>query len=234
MIEEPPLLRIARAETRNRPTEAQIAAFRDVPTGFVTDALGGSGAMEPEMKPLPGLPFRMAGPALTCHSGPEDILGLLAAMTQIQPGDVVVNAAGGWRGCAAVGDSVCGMARNAGAAGMVTDGMARDLDGLLEVGLPLFCLGITPNSPFSKGPGTVGLPVMVGGRPVSSGDMIVADRDGVVVVPFDRIDAVIARLHGIRELEAEREANVASGMVCPQAVLDLLDSERTSYVTAAD
>lgn len=234
MIEEPPLLRVARAETRNRPTEAQIAAFRDVPTGFVTDAMGGAGAMDAEIKPLPGLPFRVVGPALTCHSGPEDVLGLQAALTEIRPGDVVVNAAGGWRGCAAVGDSICGMARNAGAVGMVTDGMARDLDGLQEVGLPLFCLGITPNSPFAKGPGTVGLPVMVGGRPVSSGDMIVADRDGVVVVPYERIDAVIERLQGIRDVEAEREKRVAAGMTCPQAIRDVLESAQTVYVTAAD
>lgn len=233
MIEEPPLLRIARAENRNRPSEAQIAAFRDVPTGFVTDAMEGSGAMEADIKPLPGLPFRVAGPALTCYSGPEDVLGVHAALSEIRPGDVVVNAVGGWRGCAAVGDSVCGMAKNAGAAGLVTDGMARDLEGILAVGLPLFCAGITPNSPFGKGPGTVGLPVMVGGRPVESGDMIVGDRDGVVVVPFARIDAVIARLEQIRAAETEREAQVAAGLVCPQAIRDLLASDATSYDAVA-
>ncbi len=233
MIEEPPLLRIARAENRNRPTEAQIAAFRDVPTGFVTDAMEAAGAMDAGIKPLPGLPFRVAGPALTCYSGPEDILGLLAALTEIRPGDVVVNAAGGWRGCAAVGDRVCGMARNAGAAGLVTDGMARDLDGIEAIGLPLFCAGITPNSPFGKGPGTVGLPVVVGGRPIESGDMIVADRDGVVVVPFARIDALIARLQDIRTLETELDAKVSEGLVCPQPIRDLLASDSVSYDAVA-
>ena len=233
MIEEPPLLRVARAENRNRPTEAQIAAFRGVPTGFVTDAMDGAGAMPAEIKPLPGLPFRVAGPALTCYSGPEDILGLLAALTEIRPGDVVVNATGGWRGCAAVGDRVCGMARNAGAAAIVTDGMARDLEGIQAMGLPMFCAGITPNSPFGKGPGTVGLPVVVGGHPVASGDMIVADRDGVVVVPFARIDTVVARLDEIRALETELDAKVSDGQVCPQWVRDLLASDEASFDAVA-
>src|SRR3546814_3672843 len=76
-------------------------------------------------------------------------------------------------------------------------------------------LGVTPNSSARFGPGTVGLPVTCGGVPVRSGDLIVADRDGVVVVPFDRIDAVAERVAAIREAEAATEAKVKAGMVRP-------------------
>lgn len=222
MIEEPPLLTIAGRTSRNRPTAAQIAAFADMPTGFVADAMEGQGALSMAIKPLPGLPHRVVGPALTCRSGPEDILALMAALTEVQPGDVLVNATGGWQGCAAMGDRVAGMLRNAGAAGAVTDGPARDLPGIQAVGLPVFCTGLNPNSPFSKGPGTVGLPVEIGGRRVESGDMIVADADGVVVVPFARIDAVAARLADIAALEAALDAEVAAGRTCVPGVVELL------------
>ena len=230
MIEEPPLLTIAGRASRNRPSAAQIAAFRDMRTGVVCDAMDGTGALDPAIKPLLGLPQRLVGPALTCDSGPADILALLASLSEVEPGDVLVNATGGWRGCAAQGDQVMGMARNAGAAGAVTDGMARDIDGLRQVGLPLFCIGLNPNSPHGKGPGTVGLPVQIGGRTVASGDMIVADEDGVVVVPFARIDAVVARAAEVMRLEEDLGAEVAAGLTVPENIKDLLESEAVARV----
>lgn len=228
MIEEPPKLTIN--TKRNRPTADQIAAFQDVPTGFICDAMSGYGALDPVIKPLPGLPTAMAGPALTCHSGPEDILSLLAALSELTPGDVIVNATGAWRGCAAIGDRVSGMAKNAGAAGTVTDGMARDLPGIVEVGLPLFAAGLNPNSPFTKGPGSVGLPVDIGGRHIESGDMIIADQDGVVHVPFVRIDQVIESLKAIKQLESELDAEVSKGLKVPEAIVELTKGPQTRRI----
>jgi hypothetical protein len=75
------------------------------------------------------------------------------------------------------------MLKNRGVLAFVTDGLVRDLPGLLAVGLPVYCAGLTPNSPVRNGPGTVGLPVVVGGVHVEAGDIVVADQDGVVIVP---------------------------------------------------
>ncbi|TCO71939.1 RraA family protein [Rhodovulum euryhalinum] len=212
MIEEPPILTIR--PPKRRPSAAQIAAFQGVPTGFVCDAMEGRGALSPAIAPLGGgrdIDCRAAGPALTALNRPSDILATLAALDHVQPGDIVVAAFGGFQGCAALGDLVTGMMKNAGAAGVVTDGPMRDYAGLVQVGLPAWCTGLNPNSPFATGPGEVGGPVEIGGRTVETGDMIVADRDGVVVVPFARIDAVIARLAEVGRLEAETEARVAAG-----------------------
>lgn len=211
MIEEPPLLTIRRAFPR--PTAAQVAAFQDVPTGFVCDALGGQGAMHTVIRPIGGLEREVhaAGPALVADNGPAEILATVAAVHFAQPGDVIVAATHGGRNVAAAGDNLCAMMRNKGCVAFVTDGELRDYKGLMEVGLPAWCTGLNPNSPFSKGPGRVGFGATVAGRHVESGDMIVADRDGVVVVPFARIDAVIARLEQITRLEAEAEAKVRSG-----------------------
>lgn len=222
MIEEPPLLRIAGADSRQRPRQTQIDALTGVPTGFVCDAMEGKGALS-GIAPLDpaALPVAMCGPALTVHSGPEDILALLAALGEVQPGDVLVNAFG-WQGCAAAGDRLMGMAKNGGAAGLVTDGPVRDHEGIVKVGLPVFCTGLCPNSPYAKGPGSVGLPVRLGGLVVESGDMIVADRDGVVVVPFARIDEVIEAVAHIAELETSLDAEIAGGLKLPGEIAELL------------
>lgn len=213
MIEEPPLLTIRSAGPR--PTATQVAAFRDIPTSLVCDALGGGGALSAVIRPLGDgrdLDRIVAGPAITADNGPADVLATLAALSYVQPGDVLVAAVAGHQGCAAAGDRVMGMLRNAGGAALVTDGPVRDYAGIVKAGIPVWCTGLTPASPYSKGPGRVGEPVNVGGQQVATGDMIVADRDGVVVVPFERVDAVIARLADVHRQEQELDARVSDGL----------------------
>jgi len=227
MIEEPPLLTIA--HDPRRPDAAQVAAFRGMPTSFVVDAMYGSGALSSIIRPLGesrDLVSVAAGPALTVGCGAGDILALLAALDSVRDGDIVLAAFDGFQGSAACGDRVCGMMRNAGAAGFVTDGPVRDYAGIVEVGLPCWATGLTPASPYTNGPGTVGLPVQIGGRQVETGDMIVADHDGVVVVPFARIDAVIAKLETIRALETALDAEIAGGLKIPPSTVELLKSDR--------
>jgi len=227
MIEEPPVLKIKK--TRNRPTKPQIEAFANVPTGFVVDAMYGRGALVSDIYPIAGLTDTrsIAGPALTADNGPADILATLAALHYLQPGDILVAGFSGHQGCAAAGDRLCGMIKNAGGAALVTDGPVRDLAGLKQAGLPLWATGLTPNSPFSSGPGVVGFPLQIGGQQVSSGDMVVADSDGVVVVPFAQIDQVIDRLQTIERLERDRDQQVADGLKVPENVLEILHSKRT-------
>lgn len=230
MIEEPAILKIKRPS--QRPTQAQIDAFQGVPTGFVCDAMDGLGAMHKSIQALgagEGLAHSAAGPALTAYNGPADILANLAALKFVQKGDVLVSCVDGHQGCATVGDRITGMAKNCGAIGFVTDGPMRDFEGVAKVGLPSWCTGLNPNSPFTKGPGTVGFGVNIGGRQVETGDMIVADRDGVVVVPFADIDVVIARLEQIKELEMALDKEVEEGLKVPQNILDLLESDQVAY-----
>lgn len=232
MIEEPKALTIKRPE--KRPTDSQIAAFQGVPTGFVVDAMYGGGALAPEISPLGagcGLDTQVAGPALTVDNRPSDILALLGALPLIREGDMVVSAFAGFQGCAAAGDRVSGMMKNNGAAGFVTDGPMRDHQGLAGVGLPCWCTGLNPDSPFSTGPGKIGLPIQIGGKTVETADMVIADRDGVVVVPFAQIDAVIARLADVTELETSLDAEVAAGLKIPEPIEALLEGDGVNWVT---
>jgi len=228
MIEAPPVLTIR--TSMRRPSEAQIAAFQGVPTGFVVDALLGGGALSSSIQPIGGgrdVRCVAAGPALTADCGAADVLATFAALKFIQAGDVVVSAFAAHSGCAAAGDRLVGMMKNSGAAGFVTDGPVRDYDGIVPVGLPVWCSGLTPASPHMTGPGSVGFPVQIGGQEVETGDMIVADRDGVVVVPYERLDDVIGNLKRIRQLEEALDADVAAGLKIPAWVDAFLASDKT-------
>jgi len=208
MIEEPPPLVFA--ASAERPPAELVERFRGVPTSFIVDAMGGAGALDWRIRPLVGC--SLAGVALTCDCGPVDNLAFMAALAGSRPGDVFVVATGGYTGTAVTGDLLIGVAKNRGAAGFVTDGLVRDLDDLEKVGLPVFAMGATPNSPQRRGPGSVGLPVVCGGVPVATGDVVVGDRDGVVVVPRERIAATLDSLEQVKAMEAATLERVRGGL----------------------
>lgn len=228
MIKDPPLLTIRRKYPR--PSPAEVAVFANVPTGHAVDALGGRGALDYRIKPLAPATTVMVGVAMTCHCGPADNLALFAALASAAPGDVLVAATDGFTATSVTGDLLMGMARNRGLAGLVTDGLARDVAGIVAVGLPVYCAGLTPNSPVRNGPGTVGLPVVVGGVAIEPGDIVIADNDGVVIVPREQASAVIARLSDVRAAEAVLEGKVKAGLEIPDFIQSILASDRVTEI----
>ena len=227
MIEDPPLLQIRRRFPR--PTSGEVEAFRGIPTGNVCDAMNGRGAMDGRIKPIAGS-AAFCGVALTCDAGPADNLAVLGALAIAQPGDVIVCATDAFAETAVTGDLVLGMLKNRGAVAFVTDGFVRDVPGIIGVGLPCYAAGITPNSPARNGPGTVGLPIVVGGVAVNAGDIVIGDQDGVVVVPAALIRQTIERLPAIRAAEADLEAKVKAGLEIPGFLQNMIDAGRFSEV----
>lgn len=221
MIEDPPLLTIRR--NFPRPSAAEVAAFAGTPTGFVVDAMNGRGALDARIKPI-GDTLAFCGVAVTCETGPADNLAAMGTLTVVRPGDVVICAAEGFERAAVTGDLLLGMMKNSGVVGFVTDGVVRDLIGIRAVGLPCFAAGITPNSCVRNGPGTVGQPVVVGGVAVESGDIVLGDEDGVVVVPRAKIAAVIERLKAVRAAEADLDAKVKGGLKIPSFIQAMIDA----------
>jgi 4-hydroxy-4-methyl-2-oxoglutarate aldolase len=228
MIVDPPTLTI-RAEFE-RPDKALLEKFTGIATGFVVDSMGGGGALDHRIKPLAPSATIMVGVALTCNAGPADNLALFGALSIARPGDILVAATGGYTGTAVTGDLLLGMARNRGIVGFVTDGMVRDIAGILEVGLPVYCAGVTPNSPARNGPGTVGQPVDLGGQRIEAGDVLIGDRDGIVVVPRQRAPAVLEALAGVRAAEAALDTKVKGGLEIPDFVRAILASDRVRYI----
>jgi 4-hydroxy-4-methyl-2-oxoglutarate aldolase len=209
MIENQPVLTIHRGH--RRPEPALIEAFRGACTSHLADAMGGRGALDWRIKPLDPGNAAFVGPALTAHSYPADIYGMVGAAMEAQAGDVILCVNESYTGTAVVGDLAAGMMRNKGVAAFVTDGLARDRAAIMATGLPLFAAGISPNSPASAGPGQVGAPILLGGVPVCSGDIVVGDADGVVVVPLAQAEAVLARLRAVQAAEKAAEDSVKAG-----------------------
>lgn len=228
MIEDPPLLQVRRSFSR--PGRDVLARFAGVPTGFLVDCMDGKGALDFQIKPLDRNRSTFAGSALTCHCGPGDNLALMGALAFTERDDAIVIATNDFVGLAVLGDRVAGMARNRGAVVLVTDGVVRDTPGLDAAGLPVFCRGVTPNSCMASGPGTIGLPIVVGGVAVASGDVVVGDCDGVVVVPAAEVSRVLDRLEVVRKAETEMDAKVAEGLAVPGRINELLESNRIRFL----
>jgi regulator of RNase E activity RraA len=200
-----------------RPPRHLVEPFREFATCNVCDALGRFGAMHYTIKPVvPG--WRVAGPAITVRTRPCDNLVIYKALELAQPGDVLVITNHEYETNATWGDLTSMIGKARGLAGMVTDGLVRDIAGLREVGLPVFARGLTPNSPLKDGPGEVNVPVSCGGVIVNPGDIIVGDEDGVVVVPREDAELVIARTRAIVAKEEKTVKEIQSGSLIPDWV----------------
>lgn len=179
--------------------------------GHGTATLGESGArrMAPRIRPVwPGA--TVAGPAVPVRCTPGDNLGIHVAVTRAPAGSVLVVTVGPEREFGYWGEVLTTAAEVAGIAGLVIDGCVRDVDALAAHGFPVFSSGIALTGATKHRPGSVGAPVEVGGVEVASGDWVVGDVDGVVVVPggalADVLEAAAARTATETHLFAELRA----------------------------
>ncbi len=195
MLGTPKTLRVKKSF--NRLSDEIFSKIGDAPTNFIADAMEGRGVLDYKIKSI--VPnARIVGSALTAECCPGDNLGVLAALDYLKSGDVLMISVSKNKNQAVLGDRVASVIKKNGASGIVCDGLIRDLDDLLKINIPCFCRGITPRSAGSRGPGAVGLQVNLGGQVVNSGDLIVADNDGVIVVPQNDIKEMLSNLNEVR------------------------------------
>jgi 4-hydroxy-4-methyl-2-oxoglutarate aldolase len=200
-----------------------------MPSGWVVDARGRRGALDHRIRPLlAGTPF--VGSALTVSTVARDNLVPYAALQEAQPGDVLMIATGDYERAAVVGDLLVGMAKNCGIVAVITDGLVRDIAGLEDVGIPVYARGLTPNSPEKHGPGEIGLPIALGGEAINAGDLIVGDRDGIVVIPYADIDRVADGLAAVTAKEQKMEAAVRDGLKYPEWLEQTLQQKGVRYL----
>ncbi|MBI1958113.1 MAG: RraA family protein [Candidatus Rokubacteria bacterium] len=139
----------------------------------------------------PGIP-RIAGPAFTVRTARHDNLMLHAAIYLAEPGDVIVVAAGDAE-MAVAGGNVCAVAQRRGVVGFVIDGVIRDVAESRANAFPVFARGVSPIPGGKDGPGEINAPITCGGVRVTPGDVLVADEEGIVVVPWARAAEVLAK-----------------------------------------
>jgi 4-hydroxy-4-methyl-2-oxoglutarate aldolase len=193
-----------------RPDPAHVRALTGIAVGWVVDAMGRQGAFDHRIRPISAA-TAFTGVALAVRSRARDNLAPWAAIDYAEPGDVIVIETGDYEQASVIGDAWLGVAHNKGVVACVTDGLVRDVDGIAAVGIPVFARGVSPNSPFKDGPGEIGLAVVIGGLAVHSGDILVGDKNGVVVVPRERAAEIVAKLAAVAAKEAEMDEAIRAG-----------------------
>lgn len=166
-------------------------AFRELSPTTLADVLGRDRVMDMSIRPLWAGTPRVAGPAYPVRCPPADNLMLHAAIYRAAPGAVIVVEAGD-TDHAVAGGNVCAVAQQWGVAAFVVDGVVRDLAEARANRFPLFALGVIPIPGAKQEIGVLYGPVRCGRVLVSPGDVVVADEEGIVVVPAARRDAVLA------------------------------------------
>jgi 3-hexulose-6-phosphate synthase/6-phospho-3-hexuloisomerase len=193
-----------------------------VSTSNLSDALHRSGVLE-GLRPLfPGM--RLLGPALTVRTYPGDWAKPVEAIDQAQPGDVVVIDAGGV-GPAVWGELATTSALQRGLNGVVIDGAIRDTGDITKLGFPACSRLVMPNAGEPKGFGEIGVPIRVGGVKVESGDWVLGDDDGVVVLPRALAVEYANRAMDVLEKENRLREEIKAGSTLAQ-VADLLRWEK--------
>lgn len=192
-----------------RPAPDLVSRFEQHDTAKLVDCMGGYGAMHYEIKPLENT-MRVLGSALTVLTRPGDALYVQKAIDETRPGDVIVISAGGYKDVCVIGERLGYYFKRKGAVGIIVDGAIRDAIGMVADSPPTFARSTCLRIFGSTGPGAINVPVSCGGVAVNPGDIIVGDRDGVVVVPredaariADLADAHLAgELARLKDVEA--------------------------------
>ena len=192
------------------PDPALIEALRGIPTSILSDNMGRLYAGGPTLRPMHD-GTAMIGTALTVRTRPGDNLMVHKAIDMAVPGDVIVVDAGGELGNAIIGEIMAMLAASRGVSGFVVDGSVRDVDALATLSLPVFAAGISHRGPYKDGPGEIGVPVAVGGQPVSPGDIVVGDADGILAIAPAEAAALTELARAQMRREADMLAAIASG-----------------------
>ncbi|MEU4878258.1 RraA family protein [Streptomyces sp. NPDC021608] len=178
------------------------AAFAGIPVTTLADVVGREQVMDIGVRPLWSPVPRVAGAAFTVRCPPGDNLMLHAAIHRAQPGAVIVVESGDLD-YALAGGNVCAVAQRRGVAAFVTDGVIRDLAEVRDLGFPVFARGVIPIPGSKKAVEPLNAPVRVAGVAVHAGDVVVADEEGVVVVPVGRAEEALSAARAKLAKEAD-------------------------------
>jgi RraA family protein len=202
-----------RIETQvERPNPETVAGLGKFETPAVSDLMNRLYTMAPTIHNLTDDHLGVLGPACTVKVYPGDNLMVHKALDIAQPGDVVVVDTSGSTMTAVLGDLISTKARHRGIAGFVIDGLVRDIGGIRQLGdFPVFARGVTPIGPLHRGPGEINCPIAAGGVVVHSGDVIMGDLNGIVVVPRQIADDLLAQLQAGARAESDYVTAVVSG-----------------------
>ena len=218
-----------------RTSSEKLQLLRDYGVATVHEALGRTGLMKPYMRPITqGL--RTAGNAITVLIHPGDNTMIHVAIEFCRPGDVLVV------GCSAdctdgmVGDLLASSMIAHGVTGLILDAGCRDITDLIKMGFPVWSRAISAKGTIKATLGQVNTPVICAGAMANPGDVVVADDDGVVIVPFAEVETAIAKSEMRIAKEAAKRARLKAGElgIDIENMRPWLEKLGISYIDSAD
>ena len=195
-----------------RPDPRLVAELGRMVTPHLSDSMERLYAGGHQLRPM-HKEGKLVGPAFTVRTAAGDNLLVHKAIDTAQKGDVIVVDAGGWLDNAIIGELMSARAKQRGVAGMVIWGAIRDSAEIGAGSYPIYAAGVTHRGPYKNGPGEINVPIVIGSMPVNPGDIIVGDADGLVAVPQDQAERVLASAKSILEKETASMKQIVAGTV---------------------
>jgi regulator of RNase E activity RraA len=190
---------------------ATVQALSGFATSIVSDIMGGRLIGSSDLRPVHRSVLMACGQAVTVRVRGGDNLMIHKALSTLQPGDVLVVDGDADTGRALVGEIMMSYAKSKGAVAFVIDGAIRDADSYETKQFPCWSRGINLRGPYKDGPGSINVPVVVGGMRVNPGDIVLCDGDGVVAVPPEMAMEVAQKAQEKVDAERATLAAIAAG-----------------------
>ena len=205
-------------QTTTRADSKAVEKLGQCGVATIHEVMGKAGLMKPYMRPVhPGM--SVCGTAVTVLLQPGDNWMLHVAAEQVREGDVVVAACTSECDDGFFGELLATSFRARGAGGFIIEGGVRDVAALREMNFPTFSSAINAKGTYKTNPGSVNVPILCAGTVVHPGDAVVADDDGVVIVPADAAEEVA----GLSRLREDREDDKRRRLAAGELNLDISD-----------
>jgi len=199
---------------REMPDNEVMEQFKSIPASNVADVMNRNNAMNPRIKLVSKPKTRiMVGPAFTVKCRAGDNLVLHAALNFCNEGDVLVVSNEEDNTRALIGENMMAYLKYVKkAAGIILDGPIRDIHEIGKWEFPVYCTGTTPGGPYKEGPGEINVPISCGGVSVCPGDIILADPDGIIVIPRKDARQVLENAKAFQATDQAKLAAVKNGI----------------------
>lgn len=196
-------------------SEDALAAWREIPAAVASDCMNRTQSMGARIKPV-AADTRLCAQARTVTAMVGDGGIVQVGLIHARRGEAVVIDAGGVSDCAVWGGIATAAAQALGLAGVVIDGAVRDVAEIRQSGFPTYCSAVVPRGPHEGFGGIIDAAASVGGVVVRPGDLVLGDDDGIVVVPIEMADDILAAAQTHLEKERQWLDGIAAGRTIPE------------------